>query len=136
MKITKHLILPDEQVEIRGVRASGPGGQNVNKVSSAAHLRFDIRSSSLPETLKARLISLSDARINDGVIVLKAARFRTFGRNRTDALDRLTALIRKTTVRKKQRKPTKPTAASKERRLREKARRAKVKKMRRDGEDA
>ena len=135
MKITKHLILPDEQVEIRGIRASGPGGQNVNKVSSAAHLRFDIRSSSLPENLKARLILFSDARINDGVVVLKASRFRTFGRNRTDAMNRLAALIRKASARKKPRKPTKPTTASKERRLKEKARRAEVKKTRRAAEE-
>lgn len=116
---------------MHAVRSQGAGGQNVNKVASAIHLRFDIRASSLSEEVKERLLNLQDQRITaDGVIVIKAQRFRTQEKNRADALERLAALVGKATRRRKKRLATRPTRASKERRLKQKTRRGQVKSLR------
>jgi len=131
--INRHLFLDDSEVEESFIRASGPGGQNVNKVSSAVQLRFDLsRSHSLPEEVRERLARLAGRRLTrDDVIVITAQRYRSQERNRQDALDRLVALIRHAAVPPTRRRPTKPSATEKERRLEAKARRAAVKEQRR-----
>jgi ribosome-associated protein len=131
--INRHLFLDDSEVEESFIRASGPGGQNVNKVSSAVQLRFDLsRSHSLPEDVRERLARLAGRRLTrDDVIVITAQRYRSQERNRQDALDRLVALIRLAAVPPTRRRPTKPSATEKERRLEAKARRAAVKEQRR-----
>ncbi|WP_323845196.1 alternative ribosome rescue aminoacyl-tRNA hydrolase ArfB [Microbulbifer magnicolonia] len=131
LQISRNLVIPLDEVEMHAVRAQGAGGQNVNKVSSAIHLRFDIRASSLPEELKERLLQIKDQRITaDGVIVIKAQRFRTQEKNREDALERLRLLIEKANFRHKKRVPTKPSSGAKERRLKNKTHRGQVKAMR------
>lgn len=131
LQISTRVTIPDEEIGLSGIRAQGAGGQNVNKVSSAIHLRFDIRNSSLPDFYKQRLLALRDARISkDGVITIKAQRFRTQERNREDALERLAELVRKAGRVQKKRVPTKPTAAAKTRRIEEKKRRSRHKQMR------
>jgi ribosome-associated protein len=130
-----HLIsIPDSELEEQFIRASGPGGQNVNKVSSAVELRFDAGSSpSLPEAVRVRLIRLAGQRATkQGVIVIRAERFRTQERNRADARDRLTRLIRRAAIEPRARIKTKPTRASVERRLRTKAHRGTLKRTRSD----
>lgn len=130
--ITPTISLPDDEIDISAIRAQGAGGQNVNKVSSAIHLRFDINKSSLPELYRQRLLSLRDRRISkEGVIVIKAQKFRTQEKNREDALERLQVLIKSITVVQKVRRPTKPTKGSQKRRLDSKALRSKTKALRR-----
>ena len=135
--INCHLFLDDNEIEESFVRASGPGGQNVNKVSSAVQIRFDLSGSrSLPQDVRERLARLAGRQLTgDGVIVIIAHRYRTQERNRRDALDRLIALIRRAAVPPTPRRPTKPSRAAKERRLQAKARRATVKQQRRTAPD-
>jgi ribosome-associated protein len=131
--INDDLTLDDSEVSETFIRASGPGGQNVNKVASAAQLRFDLRGSpSLPEAIKARLAGLAGHRLTqDGVIVITARRFRSQERNREDARDRLVTLIRRAVEPPKPRRKTRPSAGQREERLSAKARRASVKRQRR-----
>jgi ribosome-associated protein len=131
--ISPTLVIPDELLEFRAVRASGPGGQNVNKVSNAIELRFDARNwAQLPGSARARLGGIAGRRMTDaGIIVIDAQRLRSLEQNRADAIERLTTMIRQALVEPKPRKKTRPTKASKERRLQAKARDAKVKKLRR-----
>ena len=121
-------VVDESEVEISAVRAQGAGGQNVNKVSSAIHLRFDVAASSLPEAVKARLLASSDRRLSEeGVLVIKAQRHRSQELNRRDALERLNALVAKAAEVPLVRKPTRPTRASRERRLEGKNVRAQIK---------
>lgn len=129
--ISRHVAIPDGELEITAIRAQGAGGQHVNKTSTAIHLRFDIRASSLPEYYKERQLAASHHLISsDGVIVIKAQEYRSQELNREAALARLVAMIKELTTEKKARRPTRLTRASKERRLASKAQKSSVKAMR------
>ncbi|MCP4468718.1 MAG: aminoacyl-tRNA hydrolase [Halieaceae bacterium] len=131
LEISNYISIPDEEIRFRAIRAQGAGGQNVNKVSTAIHLRFDVQSSSLPEQYKQKLLELNDQRLNaDGQIVIKAQRYRSQEKNRADALARLAELIRDTIKVEKRRRPTKPTRGSKQRRMDKKTQRGKLKTQR------
>ncbi|PID41267.1 MAG: hypothetical protein CR981_03905 [Proteobacteria bacterium] len=131
IRITETLFLPDNEVEITQIRASGPGGQKVNKVSSAVHLRFDINKSSLPAFSKQRLLRSRDRRLTaDGCLVIKARQYRSFEKNREDARNRLAALIASSLKQEKRRKPTRPTMASRRKRIETKQRLSSKKTMR------
>ena len=132
IQITDMISIDESNIQEEFIRASGPGGQNVNKVSSAVQLRFDVRNSSLPSGVRERLTRLAGKRMTgDRILIIEARRFRTQERNRQDALERLVALIRKAAEKPKPRRKTKPPLASKQRRLEEKRRRSKIKKTRR-----
>lgn len=129
--ISQNVQIPWDEIDLHAIRAQGAGGQHVNKVSSAIHLRFNIKSSSLPEFYQQRLLQLNDQRItSDGVIVIKAQQFRTQEKNRDDALQRLQALIQQAGYTAKARRPTRPTRASQQKRVDKKVQRSQIKNLR------
>ena len=131
LRIAPHLVIPDSEIDIHAIRSQGAGGQHVNKVSTAIHLRFDIAASSLPPFYKEALLKLRDQRISEaGVITIKAQQHRSQERNREDALERLSLLIQRVAIPKKKRKPTKPTKGSQNRRIEGKKRQGRLKQSR------
>ena len=134
-RITRNIVIPDDEISLEFVRASGPGGQNVNKVSTAVQLRFDAAGTeSLAREVKERLLKIAGNRVTDeGVVIIEAKRFRSQEKNRKDAIDRLTEMVRKAAVKPTPRRKTRPTAASREKRLSQKKRRSEVKRLRKPG---
>jgi len=131
LKISEHISIADDEIDISAVRSQGAGGQNVNKVSSAIHLRFNVGTSSLPDAVKRRLLLKQDQRITaDGVVIIKAQNHRTQEKNRTEALSRLTELIKSALQAPRKRIPTRPGRAAKERRMDSKKKRGNLKKLR------
>jgi ribosome-associated protein len=133
IRVTDNIIIDEKEIKEDFIRASGPGGQNVNKVATAVHLRFDVLNSpSLPEDVRRRLVRLAGRRITvEGILIIKAGRFRTQDRNRQDAINRLADLIWKASVIPKARRQTRPTLLSRKRRMKEKRRRGDIKRARR-----
>ena len=131
LRVNARLAIPEREIVIESIRARGPGGQNVNRVASAVHLRFDVPASSLPDNVKQRLLALRDSRISsDGVVVIKAGNHRTRERNRQEALSRLADLVRRAARVPRRRIPTRPGKAAKERRIERKKRRGALKRQR------
>ncbi|MBD2107476.1 alternative ribosome rescue aminoacyl-tRNA hydrolase ArfB [Nodosilinea sp. FACHB-13] len=131
LQITNRTAIPLSEIELSAVRSQGAGGQNVNKVATAIHLRFDINASSLSPLYKERLLNLNDSRITkEGIVIIKAQQHRTQEQNREDALDRLKGLVQSVTVTPKKRKPTKPSKTAKRKRLDSKAKRGQIKSLR------
>ena len=131
MQVSGDLVIPDNEYQISAVRAQGAGGQNVNKTSTAVHLRFDIRASSLPDFCKEQLLQLRDQRITrEGVVVIKAQQHRSQDQNRAAALERLHELVARAVARRAKRKPTRPTSSSRRKRLDGKVRRGRIKALR------
>jgi ribosome-associated protein len=136
LEISNEVTIPDEEIDVQAIRSQGAGGQNVNKVSTAVHLRFNIQASSLPDSYKEKLLMLQDRRISEeGVIIIKAQRYRSQLKNREDALERLRVLIRSVMVAPKRRYPTKPTKQSGQKRLESKTKRGQIKTLRRKIDD-